>query len=236
MTTRNIGTEGFRWFIGFVEDVNDPDKLGQVKVRIPDLHNSMPMEELPWATMMTPINSASLAEVGLSPTGIAVGSMVIGFFADGNEANIPIVMGTINKIRDNDPSKHDVSKLAREENSIRKKPFGNEPASAYKAKYPHNKTFTTASGHAIEIDDTPGHERIHIYHKSGTYHEINEDGRSVMKTVDDDFEVVVKNKNVFVGGNVKVTVNGNVDIKVNGSYSVSSNGPMSFKAPRIDLN
>jgi hypothetical protein len=236
MTTRNVGAEGFRWFIGFVESLDDPDMLGQIKVRVPDVHGDMPVEDIPYATLLMPATSASLMEVGLSPTGIAVGSMVVGFFADGNEYNLPIIMGSINKINDGDVSKHDVSKLARETNSIVKKAFGIEPPSAYKAKYPNNKTHTTKSGHAIEIDDTPGAERIHVYHKSGTYVEIDHSGRMVTKVIGDDYQVVVKDRNVLVAGNVNVQVNGNVDIKVNGTYTVTSSGNMKFSAPKIDLN
>jgi len=44
---------------------------------------------------------------------------------------------------------------------------------AYSTEYPYNTTYTTKSGHAIELDDTPGHERIHIWHRSGCYEEIS---------------------------------------------------------------
>lgn len=222
MTTREIGAEGFKWFFGFVEDVNDPENLGMVRVRVPHIHGAMPVDQLPWATLVMPPNSASLREVGISPTGIDVGTMVFGFFADGNEQNIPVVIGTINKINENDKSKHDVSKLARGINSINKKTLGPEPPSAYKAQYPHNKTYTTKSGHAIEVDDTPGQERIHVYHKSGTYVEINKDGRMVTKVQGDDYEITVKNKEVFVGGNVKINVKGNVDYSVSGTFRLNA--------------
>lgn len=235
MTTRDLGSEGFRWFFGFIEDINDPDQLGQVKVRVPNIHGDMPIDDLPWATLVTPVTSASLLEVGIAPVGMKVGTMVFGFFADGKEYNIPIIVGSINKINDNDKSKHDVSKLARGQNSIRKKPLGPEPESAYKAKYPFNHTFTTTAGHAIEIDDTPGQERIHLFHKSGTYVEINKDGRMVTKVQDNDYQVIVKNREVFVGGNVKVTVNGNVDIKVNGNYNLQAQN-IRMNASKITLN
>ena len=38
MTTKSIGQEGFVWFIGRVEDREDPLQLGRVKVRIMDFH------------------------------------------------------------------------------------------------------------------------------------------------------------------------------------------------------
>lgn len=222
MTTKNIGSEGFKWFFGFVEDINDPENLGMVKVRVPHIHGNMPVSELPWATLVMPPHAASSYEVGISPTGIAIGSMVFGFFADGNEHNIPVVIGTINKINNNDKSKHDVSKLARGIQSIRKKLFGFEPPSAYKARYPHNKTYTTKGGHAVEFDDTPGQERIHVYHKSGTYVEINKDGRMVTKVEGENYEVTMKDKKVTIGGNMDVVINGSVNIKVNGDYNLTA--------------
>jgi hypothetical protein len=236
MTTKNMGAQGFRWFLGFIESIEDPDKLGQVKVRVPDIHGDMQVEDLPYATMMMPTTSASLYGVGISPTGIKVGTMVVGFFADGSEYNVPIIMGTINKINENDENKHDVSKLAREINSIDKKLFGIEPSSAYKSKYPYNKTITTESGHAIELDDTPGSERIHVYHKSGTYVEVDPRGRMVTKVVGDDYEIVVKDKNVLVAGNVKIQVNGNVDMKVAGSYSLNVAGPIVMNGSTVNIN
>jgi hypothetical protein len=236
MTTRDAGDEGFRWFFGFVEDLNDPNELGQVRVRVPNIHGNMPTDNLPWATLVNPVTSASLLEVGVSPIGLKVGSMVFGFFADGREYNIPVILGSINKINDNDKTRHDVSRLARGTNIVVKKQLGPEPESAYNAKYLHNKTMTTESGHVVEVDDTPGQERIHVYHKSGTYVEINKDGRMVTKIVGDDYEISAKNKEVFISGDMRVTINGNVDIKVNGTYTVTSGGSMRFNAPRIDFN
>ena len=58
-----------------------------------------------------------------------------------------------------------------------------EFVSAYNAEYPYNLTYTTKSGHAIELDDTIGVERIHIWHKSGSYEEISSGNNP---TIDDD--------------------------------------------------
>ena len=38
--TQFSGLDGFVWFIGVVEDNNDPDKLGRVKVRAYGHHSS----------------------------------------------------------------------------------------------------------------------------------------------------------------------------------------------------
>lgn len=243
MTTNNVNDNFI--FIGKVESIDDPFMLGRVKVRVLNLQddNDIDTEGLRFAWPLGSVTSASLNGVGISPTGIDVGSFVFGFFLDQRERNIPIIMGTYSKIPDGDEQKHDVSALAREINNLVKERLGPEPESAYKAKYPHNKTLTTKSGHAIEIDDTPGHERIHVYHKSGTYTEVNENGRRVQKIVGDDFEIVKNDKIVYINGNLNVEVNGNVNMKVRGNVTTNADGEINMtsskgitlRAPRVDI-
>ena len=36
-------------YIGVVEDIKDPDKAGRVKVRVMDIYEGQPVEDLPWA-------------------------------------------------------------------------------------------------------------------------------------------------------------------------------------------
>lgn len=248
MTTMNIGEEGFYWFLGTVENRDDPKKMGRVQVRIHNIHSDkktiLPTESIPWAIPMLPITSASSEQIGVSPTGIRVGSAVFGFFMDGRSAQTPVIIGTFPGIPGNDVAKHDVPPEAREINKIAKKAVGPEPASAYAAKYPHNKVTRTEGGHVIEIDDTPGKERLHVFHKSGTYVEIDKDGRMVTKVAGDNFEIIAKNDTVHIVGNLTLTVQGNVNMKVDGnmstqvggSYNVKSGGGMKFSAPRIDFN
>jgi hypothetical protein len=70
--------------------------------------------------------------------------------------------------------------------------FG-EPETPYNAKYPYNHVFESESGHVIEIDDTPGAERLHHYHRSGTFQETHPDGTRVEKTVKDHYKSTVEN-------------------------------------------
>ena len=51
--------------------------------------------------------------------------------------------------------------------------------------YPFNKVTETESGHIVEFDDTPGAERIHIYHRSGSFFEFHPNGDKVDKIVRD---------------------------------------------------
>ncbi len=75
-----------------------------------------------------------------------------------------------------------------------------EPASPYDAAYPYNHVHITESGHAIEIDDTPTSERLHWYHRSGSYREMGPLGNIVDKSNRDYFSCVLKNTHESVGG------------------------------------
>ena len=87
------------WFIGAVEDRDDPKELGRVKVRCFGIHNEdksvLRTEDLPWATIMVPANSAGTGSVGQSATGIVQGAWVVGFFTDGQSMQQPLIMGTL---------------------------------------------------------------------------------------------------------------------------------------------
>ena len=94
-----MGRNGFTWFVGVVEDRNDPKFLGRVRVRCLGLHTDnlekLPTADLPWAHPMNPITSATISGVGQTPLGPVEGTWVVGFFSDGEEAQTPILMGTL---------------------------------------------------------------------------------------------------------------------------------------------
>lgn len=91
--------DGFNWWIGVVEDREDPEQAGRVRVRIFGLHSDnrelLPIKDLPWALPILPITSASVSGVGSSPVGPVTGSWVIGFFLDGPDMQQPAIFGTI---------------------------------------------------------------------------------------------------------------------------------------------
>ena len=94
-----MGKAGFTWFVGVVEDRNDPKFLGRCRVRCLGLHTDnlekLPTADLPWAHPMNPITSATISGVGQTPLGPVEGTWVVGFFSDGGEAQTPIIMGTL---------------------------------------------------------------------------------------------------------------------------------------------
>ena len=94
-----IGLGGFLWFSGVVEDRNDPNKAGRIRVRALGHHTSnttiLPTADLPWAHCMLPSTSAGISGLGMSATGLVEGSWVLGYFRDGNERQEMIIMGTL---------------------------------------------------------------------------------------------------------------------------------------------
>lgn len=90
-----------------------------------------------------------------------------------------------------------------------------EPGSAYDAEYPHNRVIETAK-HSIEIDDTPGAERIMIHHNSGSFIQIDDRGTTTNKTKGDHYDVMDRKQHVVVGGMSTVTILGNSYVYVKG--------------------
>jgi hypothetical protein len=107
-----------------------------------------------------------------------------------------------------------------------------EPATPYSAVYPKNHVRYTESGHIEEFDDTPGSERIHQFHSSGSFVEIgngwdsNPNGTRVQRIVGDDYEIVHGNKKVYISGGegLDVVVSGGVNLTVSGDCRIELNG------------
>ena len=76
-----------------------------------------------------------------------------------------------------------------------------EKPSMYAAKYPFNSAYETDGGHIFETDNTPGKERLHIQHKTGTDVEISPKGDVVTKVKNDCQFVVEKNFETHSKGN-----------------------------------
>lgn len=87
-----------------------------------------------------------------------------------------------------------------------------QPEAPFAAKYPFNKVYETESGHVQEFDDTPGHERIHTFHRSGTFTEIDANGTQVNYIVGDNYVLMEQNGCIHVAGECNITVDGNTNI------------------------
>ena len=260
----------FIWFTGVVEDVNDPEEMGRYRVRCFGYHSDnrgdIPTEDLPWASVMMPVTSASTSGIGHSATGLVQGSWVIGFFRDGSNVQDPVIMGSIPSMFEARPEYSqgfsDPDQVYPLEDTLTK-PDTPQPArkdykdsAVYKSKdsrsnisitptnppitskdtsktwtlpslaknvvpiYPNNHVYQSESGHVLEFDDTSGKERISVFHKSGSYDEVNAretngehyGDRSVV-IVGDSYEVVIQNKNIYITGDLNLNVDGNMNTK-----------------------
>ena len=103
-----------------------------------------------------------------------------------------------------------------------------EPNSAYSAAYPYNQVIETEAGHVLELDNTPNAERIHLFHTSGSYIEIDINGSSVRKVIGDNYELIDKNDYVFVKGAKKLTIEGKTSIYVKDDASIQVDGDTSI--------
>lgn len=89
----NNGLENIVWFMGVVEDVDDPTHHGRVRVRAFGFHpplntNEVLTEDLPWAFMINGTGGTFIS----SPE---VNDWVFGFFMDGRDAQHPFLIGVI---------------------------------------------------------------------------------------------------------------------------------------------
>lgn len=88
----------------------------------------------------------------------------------------------------------------------------NQPESPYNAVYPFNHVYQSESGHLQEFDDTPQNERIHLYHKKGSFTEIDCNGTEVHKIVGDSYQIIDRNGHLYVKGAHNVTIDGVTNI------------------------
>jgi len=249
-------------YLGSVVNVVDPLKANRVQVRLFGVHevpeSDLKNDDLIWAIVQMPVTSASVTGIGcnhnLKPT-----SLVVVQYLDGLDQQIPIVTGSINGItsetypglfadksgkfpfadRMNEP---DINRLARHEkigetiNPKKLKGSGGNfsyPPDPYNAEHPYNWVKETESGHVVEYDDTPGAERILVWHRTGTYTELFHNGDMTHRVMKDKYIQVRKDFNIQVMGDAKINVEGNVDTIIHGNETKTIYGNMTYKISGI---
>ena len=278
-----MGKDGFQWFVGVVEDRQDPKHLGRVRIRCLGYHTEdlikLPTTDLPWAHPMNPITSATVSGIGQTPLGVVEGTWVVGFFTDGPEAQQPMIMGTLPGVPGVLPTKDattgfqdyingnypkyketDVNRLAvgDAENphstlTIRKADRDlavgtaqidgvvdgvatfdadldtdnggkwDEPETTYAAEYPRNHVYESEGGHLREMDDTPGKERIHERHASGTGYEIDSNGTKITRVKNDNYNIITNDEYCHIQGTARHTVDKGLRVRVNSSSQAGNN-------------
>lgn len=106
-----LQSDKLNWWVGVVEDRLDPLQQGRVRVRVLGVHpfsriqgefSGMPVEDLPWMSVLLPVTTPAVAGVSGAVTGLLNGSSVVGVWLDkyktnglvlgsysGNQVNIP---------------------------------------------------------------------------------------------------------------------------------------------------
>ena len=105
----------FLWWIGqIVDDSTWRDNINpgkyedktsipgwgrRYKVRIIGLHDqgetTIPSDQLPWAQVMYPVTAGGGQTAAMDSTKLRQGNMVFGFFLDGQERQVPVIMGVL---------------------------------------------------------------------------------------------------------------------------------------------
>ena len=107
-----LGRDGFRWWIGqippsktwLLQFKKRPNAWGnRVRVRIMGYHpqntTELKDEDLPWATVILPTNNGSGKAGFKKPIRVNQGDIVVGFFMDGDDAQLPVIFGVIGNSR-----------------------------------------------------------------------------------------------------------------------------------------
>ena len=99
----------------------------------------------------------------------------------------------------------------------------NQPTGDFNARYPYNNVYESESGHIMEYDDTPGAERIHQMHRSGTHYEIDHNGTRTNYVKGDNYDIRLHDDYVYVKGKVVHTFDDEVMIRYNDRAEISAN-------------
>ena len=109
LKTNFMGRDGFRWWVGQIPPEGKDYDLQQngggwgnrIKVRILGYHPysvvELPNKDLPWATILLGTTDGSGAQNRATSVSIAPGDTVFGFFLDGDNGQVPVIMGVFGR-------------------------------------------------------------------------------------------------------------------------------------------
>ena len=238
---REFMGKDFTWFVGIVEDREDPLYLGRVRVRCFGWHTQdkslIPTDKLPWASTIQPVTAPATV-----PSGLVENTWVFGFFMDGDRAQRPMIMGLIPGYTFDPVSETDLPRGGRKEPDYESELLTqrkadrktgvvidpntgatwDEPEDPDDTDYPYTQVVDTESG-PYYIFSPLG--RYAMYTPSGSYIELDSNGQYTVKITTDKYKLVANNENIDVGGDVNLTVGGNVNWNISGdvTWNVAGN-------------
>lgn len=170
---------------GEVVDVEDPLKVGRIRVRVFGVYDDLEDEEIPWAIFADPFMGGN-KDVG-------------GFWIPDEEDHVWVFF-------EEGCHMHPVF-------------WAGAPAQPHMpdekipTEYPRNRVFKTKQGHLIELDDSEGDTRIHVYHRSGTELHMFDNGDMHEIVKGNYTRVVYGNHEEYIAGNKTDYVMGNIDMR-----------------------
>lgn len=93
--------------------------------------------------------------------------------------------------------------------------YWTETETPYGARYPYNTAYWSEGGHLLEVDNTPGSERLHMYHRSSTFFEIHPNGSTVFKCANTEQHIVLADRLTHIENNDITTVDKAFKLLVN---------------------
>lgn len=93
-------------------------------------------------------------------------------------------------------------------------------------RYPRNAVTQTSSGHIIEVDDTPGYERLSVKHRTGTRVTIYANGDVETEIKGSEYKTISSDSEMIVRGQVTVIIESDANLKVQGDCNLEVDGDL----------
>lgn len=225
---------------GVIENNKDPLKAGRCKIRVFGIHSlnkiatatdGIPTDDLPWAQPALSLIEGSISKYGFFGVPLQ-GSHVFLFFENGNILQ-PRYFATVPAIPTEKPNSN---KGFSDPDGIYPEVLNVPDWDTRNGEYPHNVVLSVHSGHYFEFDSTPDNERIKIFHRTGTYVEIDKDGNIFLNGVKNQTDTITDNRTATIGGKWTVNITGETNINCTGSITIESSNSITLKAPTITLD
>lgn len=110
-----------------------------------------------------------------------------------------------------------------------------EPYPSYNAQYPFNHVTETESGHAFEMDDTEGYERVQLSHRTGSTLEFLPEGHTKIKSQKSRYDVTMGDHRSYVNGQKVETVDSDMFLRVNGKLRIECADLEIISADKIQM-
>src|SRR6266566_5770724 len=203
--------------IGVVTDIDDPEGLGRVRVKLPWLSDDL---ESAWAQIATPWAGSGRGSYFIPEVDDQV---VVGFRHA--QPKFPFILGFIwtDTARPPVPSPR-LEKRGLQSKSGHQVMFDDTPAV-------QKVTIKSQGGHTIELDDTAGAMKVSITDSAGS-HSI------VVDTVSQKIAITSSTGNIELNasaGQLKIQA-ARVDIQASGTLSLQSGGTLSVKGTLVTIN